>query len=67
MSKKRMKPLKALKALLNKSAALQLHIEDESRKKYPDWFRIITLKKQRLIIKDKIHRMRRGKKVMLLG
>ena len=52
------KPIKKLKSLLTKSAQIQLHIEDESRKKNPDWFRIITLKKQRLMIKDAIRRMR---------
>ncbi len=55
------KPLKKLKSLMNKSAQIQLHIEDESRKKNPDWFRIITLKKQRLIIKDAIRRLGRPK------
>jgi len=54
----KLKPIKKLKALLTKSAQIQLHIEDESRKKNPDWFRIITLKKQRLMIKDAIRRMR---------
>jgi hypothetical protein len=58
---KPLKPLKKLKSLLNKSATIQLHIEDEIKKKHPDWFRIITLKKQRLMIKDKIQRMRRKK------
>ena len=53
------KPIKKLKALLNKSAQIQLHIEDESRKKNPDWFRIITLKKQRLMIKDAILKLSR--------
>ncbi len=67
MAIKPLKPIKALKSLLTKSATLQLHIEDETRKKYPDWFRIITLKKQRLVIKDKINKLRRSKNVMLLG
>jgi len=49
---------KKLKSLLNKSAAIQLHIEDETRKKNPDWFRVITLKKQRLMIKDALHKLR---------
>lgn len=59
------KPLKALKSLLSKSAAVQLHIDDELRRKHPDWFRIITLKKQRLLIKDKIQRLRRARPKML--
>jgi hypothetical protein len=56
-----LKTLKTLKSLLRKSAQIQMHIEEEQRKKSPDWFRIITLKKQRLMIKDRIHRMRRRK------
>jgi hypothetical protein len=56
-----LKPFKMLKALMNKSATIQLHIEDETNKKNPDWFRIITLKKQRLLIKDKLNKMRRVK------
>lgn len=55
----KLKPVKALKALLGRSAKIQLMIDDESRKKHPDWFRVITLKKQRLMIKDKIHKLRR--------
>ncbi len=58
MKKPSFKKLKALKSLLGKSAQIQLHIEDESRKKHPDWFRIITLKKQRLMIKDQIAKLR---------
>ena len=60
------KPIKKLKSLLTKSAQIQLHIEDESRKKNPDWFRIITLKKQRLMIKDAIRRMRGIKGVVVM-
>lgn len=62
-----LKPLKMLKSLMTKSAVIQLHIDDETRKKNPDWFRIITLKKQRLMIKDKINKLRRSKHVMLMG
>lgn len=61
-----LKPIKMLRALMTKSAVIQLHIDDEARKKSPDWFRIITLKKQRLIIKDKIHKLRRTKSVTQL-
>jgi hypothetical protein len=53
--------------LVNKSAVIQMHIDDEAAKKNPDWFRIITLKKQRLMIKDKINKLRRSKNVMLMG
>lgn len=53
------KPIKKIKSLLAKSAEIQLHINDESRKKNPDWFRIITLKKQRLQIKDKLQKILR--------
>jgi hypothetical protein len=62
-----LKPFKMLRALMTKSAVIQLHIDDETRKKSPDWFRIITLKKQRLIIKDKIHKLRRTKNIVPLG
>ncbi len=58
MKLKPFKPLKKLKSLMSKSSTIQLHIDDEIKKKHPDWFRIITLKKQRLMIKDKIQRMR---------
>jgi hypothetical protein len=53
-----LKPLKALAQLVLKSKKIDRHIEDESRKPSPDWFRMITLKKQRLLIKDKIQRMK---------
>ncbi len=62
MKFKPFKPFKKLKALMSKSSTIQLHIEDEIKKKHPDWFRIITLKKQRLMIKDKIGRMRNKNK-----
>lgn len=62
-----LKPLKTLHSLLRKSAQIQMHIEDEQRKKNPDWFRIITLKKQRLMIKDRIQRLRRRKKSLPAG
>jgi hypothetical protein len=62
-----LKPIKALKSLMQKSSQLELHIEDETKKKNPDWFRVITLKKQRLLIKDKIQKLRRTKNMMLLG
>ena len=63
MKKPSLKPLKKLKSLLTKSAQIQLHIEDETSKKHPDWLRIITLKKQRLLIKDSIQKLRRSRGV----
>lgn len=49
---------KRLKSMLIKSAAVQLEIEKESRRRYPDWIRVITLKKQRLLIKDALLKLR---------
>lgn len=49
---------KLFKSLLNKSARVQLEIDAETSKKYPDWMRVVMLKKQRLLIKDRIHRLR---------
>jgi hypothetical protein len=57
---KALKHLKALKSLLGKAVTIQRHIDTEQRKRHPDWFRIITLKKQRLLIKDKIEKLRSG-------
>lgn len=59
----KLKSIAALKSLLGRSATIQLHIDDELKKKHPDWFRVITLKKQRLTIKDKIQRMRKKSKI----
>ncbi len=53
-----MKLFKLFKSLLNKSARVQLEIDAETSKKYPDWMRVVMLKKQRLLIKDRIHRLR---------
>lgn len=52
------KLFKLFKSLLNKSARVQLEIDAETSKKYPDWMRVVMLKKQRLLIKDRIHRLR---------
>ncbi len=60
-----LKPIKMIKSLMSKSAAIQLHIDDETKKKNPDWFRIITLKKQRLLIKDKLHKLRQRKGIAI--
>jgi uncharacterized protein YdcH (DUF465 family) len=53
-----LKLFKLFKSLLNKSARVQLEIDAETSKKYPDWMRVVMLKKQRLLIKDRIHRLR---------
>ncbi len=60
------KLFKALKSLLMKSAVVQIEIEAETRKKNPDWIRVVTLKKQRLLIKDKIQQIRAGRYVRRL-
>lgn len=60
------KLFKALKSLLMKSAVVQIEIEAETRKKNPDWIRVVTLKKQRLLIKDKIQQIRAGRHVRRL-
>ena len=54
----KLKLLKLFKSLLLKSARVQLEIEAETSKKYPDWMRVIMLKKQRLLIKDRMQRLR---------
>ncbi|MCE3006224.1 MAG: DUF465 domain-containing protein [Rickettsiales bacterium] len=54
----KLKPFKLFKSLLQKSARVQLEIDAETSKKYPDWMRVIMLKKQRLLIKDKLQRLR---------
>jgi hypothetical protein len=51
------KSFKRIKSLLVKSATIQLKIEQESRKKAPDWVKLLMLKKQRLIVKDALHRL----------
>ena len=51
--------LKLFKSLLQKSARVQLEIDAEARRKHPDWMRIIMLKKQRLLIKDRLQRLQR--------
>ena len=60
------KLFKALKSLLMRSAVVQIEIEAETRKKNPDWIRVVTLKKQRLLIKDKIQQIRAGRYVRRL-
>ena len=55
------KSFKRMKSLLMKSASIQLEIEQESRRPNPDWRRLLTLKKQRLMIKDTLHKLRTKK------
>ncbi|MBN8543962.1 MAG: DUF465 domain-containing protein [Alphaproteobacteria bacterium] len=47
---------------MNKSAVVQIEIEEETRKKYPDWMRVMMLKKQRLMIKDKLNKLQAHRK-----
>lgn len=63
----KLKPLKKLKSLLIKSAELQTRIDEETSKRHPDWFRVITLKKQRLLVKDRIQRLRRTARPIQAG
>ncbi len=53
------KTVKIFQALLTKSAVLQLEIDAEQKKARPDWRRLLTLKKQRLLVKDRLERLRR--------
>jgi uncharacterized protein YdcH (DUF465 family) len=61
------KVFKLFKSLITKSAVVQMEIEEESRKKYPDWMRIVMLKKQRLMIKDKLYKLQRHRRRKQLG
>jgi len=53
---------KLFKSLMTKSAIIQIEIEEESRKKYPDWVRVVMLKKQRLMIKDKLYKLQKNRR-----
>jgi uncharacterized protein YdcH (DUF465 family) len=53
------KAFKHFKSLVMKSAVIQLEIEDEISKKHPSWVRVVTLKKQRLVIKDWLAKLSR--------
>lgn len=55
--------LRFLKSLIMKSAKIQQMIEDENKRKWPDTFRLLKLKKIRLTIKDKIFQLTRGHKL----
>ncbi len=61
------KIFKLFKSLMTKSAVVQMEIEEESRKKYPDWMRVMMLKKQRLMIKDKLYKLQKFRKRKKLG
>lgn len=45
------------KSLLFKSAQIQEEIEKERRRRWPDWMRLLKLKKIRLAIKDRLERI----------
>lgn len=62
MRNRNFKLLQRFKALMTKSAVVQMEIEEETRKKHPDWMRVIMLKKQRLRIKDALHAMRQKRR-----
>lgn len=45
------------KSLLFRSAKIQEEIEREHKRRWPDWIRLLKLKKLRLAIKDRIERL----------
>ncbi len=45
------------KSLLFKSAQIQQEIEKEHQRRWPDWMRLLKLKKLRLAIKDRMERI----------
>jgi uncharacterized protein YdcH (DUF465 family) len=45
------------KSLLFKSAKIQKEIDKERQRVWPDWVRLLKLKKLRLIIKDRIENL----------
>lgn len=49
--------VKRLKSLLFKSARIQKEIEQENGRRWPDWIRLLKLKKLRLAIKDSMIRL----------
>lgn len=55
--------LELFKSLLFKSSRIQRDIDREQRRRFPDWFRLLRLKKMRLAIKDHMARLvRKGLK-----
>lgn len=53
--------LKYLKSLLFRSARLQQEIDREHQRRWPDWMRLLKLKKLRLVIKDRMAKLMRYK------
>lgn len=53
--------VKFFKSLLFKSAQIQTEIEREQNRVWPDWMRLLKLKKIRLSIKDKMLRLARSR------
>ncbi len=49
--------VKRLQSLLFKSARIQKEIEQENGRRWPDWIRLLKLKKLRLAIKDSMIRL----------
>ncbi len=49
--------VRLFKSLLFKSAQIQQEIEQERRRRWPDSFRLLKLKKIRLSIKDRLQRL----------
>lgn len=45
------------KSLLFKSTQIQQEIEKEHQRRWPDWMRLLKLKKLRLAIKDRMERI----------
>ncbi len=49
--------VKHLKSLLFKSMLIQQAIDREHQRRWPDWIRLLKLKKLRLAIKDRIEKL----------
>lgn len=49
--------VKLFRSLLYKSTQIDRQIEQEQKLRWPDRFRLLRLKKLRLAIKDRLHRM----------
>jgi hypothetical protein len=49
--------IRYFKSLLFKSAQIQREIEKEVRRSWPDWIRLLKLKKIRLAIEDRLERL----------
>jgi hypothetical protein len=42
-------------------------IRRESKRRAPSWLRLLRLKKLKLAVKDRLHNMRRGKRLRLVS